>query len=620
MTMNLRRHGRVLALGMGLLLGGTVVTVPAVAMAQYTPRDDLRNAYEQAKAQFNNLELEAAQRTLEAAIGRAQQYGMANDPALAPLLTLRAGIIYSIAGDRAAAVMAFGDAVRADYYASIPIELRSEELQSMLDEARALVGSPPQGEPVSHQAPPPNPGQDLWFIAKMNMPMLEGFQAALYWRFTGEQNYRSVSMDTFGNLATAVLPVGTHQNRNLEYAIYAFDAEQRALANKGATDAPLQVLFNPTQTAEPVAPTQEPAADKPEKEKKKKKRPKAGPLPRIFLNFGAGTGLGIARGTAELTYEQFFTGQDATYGRAEQVCAMMRFYYADGQLPSPNDAREDLNNPGLSTVFDADYRRANPADQLVLLSGAYNKDACGRRHPVATGTASAPFHLQPEFGVRVADNVVLSVYGRLQLVTGSLVWRGDDPEPSAPAVDHFNNTIRSREPVGVRDRPPFTWAVGLKAKYFFMKGYRFRVYAGGFLGGGFSRLMVNMGFANDRNGNSIPDDRERSQFTAANGDCFDVWPYQASCTLTDEDIAAGVGDDAGLAAAVSSRAVTADGIITDPRRDTVVLGPVFAGGLFGFNWQLHKNFALFAEVQAGGWFWQTSSVLFDFNLGPAVTF
>jgi hypothetical protein len=56
------------------------------------------------------------------------------------------------------------------------------------------------------------------------------------------------------------------------------------------------------------------------------------------------------------------------------------------------------------------------------------------------------------------------------------------------------------------------------------------------------------------------------------------------------------------------------------RVDTVAIGPGFIGALVGFNLQLHKHFAIFGELQLGGWFPKTGSFLIDFNVGPAITF
>jgi hypothetical protein len=44
------------------------------------------------------------------------------------------------------------------------------------------------------------------------------------------------------------------------------------------------------------------------------------------------------------------------------------------------------------------------------------------------------------------------------------------------------------------------------------------------------------------------------------------------------------------------------------------------GALFGVNFQLHKNFSIFAELDAGLWFPNTTSGLFDLQVGPAITF
>jgi hypothetical protein len=258
-----------------------------------------------------------------------------------------------------------------------------------------------------------------------------------------------------------------------------------------------------------------------------------------------------------------------------------------------------------------------PVDPAMLV-GAYDASYCSARHPVSTGFASAPFHIAPEFGVRIGRAFVLSVYSRLQVVTGSFI-ETDDPTKSL--TDSFNQDVRSANPEGVRHRVPFTWAVGVKGKYFFGKDDRkFRLFAGGFAGGGMSRLRVPMGFSNDRNGNSVPDGQEAALTGSVDPStgfiipetCQAVWPYNRGCMP--EGNAEGDQDRA-LALAVQTNTGS-----SDERVDTVTIGPGFAGALFGFHYQLHKNFALFAELGVGVWFPNTSSALFDLSLGPAITF
>jgi hypothetical protein len=160
----------------------------------------------------------------------------------------------------------------------------------------------------------------------------------------------------------------------------------------------------------------------------------------------------------------------------------------------------------------------------------------------------------------------------------------------------------------VRVKPGFTGAGGIKVKYFLGKddSKKFRVFVGGMIGGGFARLRVPMGFANDRNGNSVPDDQESASDFDTLGNCQPVWPYSGGCT--------GKEPGAMLAGTVATSADKSQ------RVDTVRIGGAFIGATFGFNYQLVKNFALFAEAQVSVWFPKTSSFLIDLNLGPVITF
>ncbi len=583
------------------------VTAPLLLVA---PPQELLTAYQAAMQKFNDLDLDGALATLDAAIAQAQAKGMASDPALAPLFVLRGGIVYSNTGDTAQTLVAFDAAVRADYYIALPIELRSDELQQLLDQARAQVPAPPASEPIEHTPPTPEPGQDVEIQAHMRVTMLEGFQAGLYWRPKGEAQYRSVSMQTFGNLAWATIPAAEHQDKPIEYAIYAFDANQQPIANKGDTENPMLIEF---RAAKEEPPKDEAGADGGKKKDKGPKKP-SGPFPRFFINLGVGTGFGIANGTAELTFRQFLP-DDPSFGYTvrEQACAIARWWGAD----RPRLGRMQADLPNLVEFQKAlmDVQGVGALDGFSMgdLMANYDPAYCGQRHPVSTGFALAPFHIAPEFGFRIGEHVVLSVYGRLQVVTGSKVYRGDDPLQKNDLTVHYQGTIRSPVPEGERQKPPFTWAVGAKFKWLFRSAdKKVRPFVGAFLGGGFARLMVDMGFSDDLNGNSVPDNREIG-FDLIVTDplnnqtsCVPVWPYAEGCTTG--------SPDATLAQMVKGNAPSKN------RRDTVVLGAGFVGPTFGFHAQLHKNFALFGEVDLGIWFPKAASLLIDVTVGPAITF
>jgi len=136
-----------------------------------------------------------------------------------------------------------------------------------------------------------------------------------------------------------------------------------------------------------------------------------------------------------------------------------------------------------------------------------------------------------------------------------------------------------------------------------------RPFVGAFAGYGHTRLRVDMGFANDRNGNSVPDNLEIGSDVDLTGEgCFPVWPYNGACTDPQ------TGGDNLLAQTVAANADAGN------RIDVVRIGPVFFGALVGFNYQIVKNFALFGELQIGGWLPNQSSMLIDISVGPSITF
>lgn len=593
------------------------------AAAQASPVDDVSNAYFTAADQVNEINLDGALATLDEAVAKAQAEGYSTHPALAAVHAMRAGIIFSDSNqDRASAMAACIEAIRIDYNVKLPIELRSAELQQLCDEGRSTVAAP--AESMIHTTPAANPKSDVEFVALANIDVVEGSYFVVYIREAGtDGEFEGITMDSGGddsNWAYYRLTTEKHGGKDVEYFFYVFDAQNQGRANLGDTTRPMLLKMdeNAIVAGTPIVEKgdEKDEEDEEDDEPRKKRKGKASGLPRVFINLGIGTGVGIARGTAEQTYEQYTPGlPNAIYGTREQACAVERWFAAGSTLASdPITFRQHLEMiRGIgATALPFDANDSAQFDQFV---NSYDPNYCSQRHPVSTGLALAPFHIAPEIGVRVGRAVVLSVYGRLQVVTGSRVETDD---PGKQVNQSFNADVRSPMPAGTRQRPPFTFAVGLKAKYFFGKDERkFRVYAGGFAGYGFARLRVPMGFSNDRNGNSVPDAVDTALHGPLDGSgnvdpdqCTVVWPYNAGCQRTEE------GDiDRNLALAVRSSTQT-----NDERVDTVVIGPGMVGAIVGFNYQIVKNFAIFAELNIGGWFPQTTSVLFDINLGPAITF
>ena len=594
---------------------------PDVAQAA-GPRDTIADAYITAADQLNNFEIEAALATLDDAIANGLADGLAGDPSLAKMYAMRAGIVFSLTQDRGQALQSCLEAVQLDYNVKLPIELASEELVTICNEARSGVARPT--EAVVHTAPPGTPNADIEFVAVANTVMPIGSTLVLYWRQVGsdaEFDGKEMVGDGEGNWGAFTLTVADHGGKDIEYFFYAFDPSNNQLANRGDKQNPL-VLKMDENAAVPAAvgggdeggeDKGKDEGDEGKDDKKSKPRGKSN-LPRVFINLGIGTGLGIARGTAELTYEQYTPGiPGAVYGPAEQACAIERWYAGnEGLAPDALTFQQHLIE--LEPAGAVPYTPGDEAARAAFANG-YDPAYCGNKHPVSTGMAIAPFHIAPEIGIRVGKAVVVSVFSRLQVVTGSKVFGGDT---SLAPLNSYSADARSPAPPGFRKRPDFTWAIGAKVKYFFGKDDRkFRLFAGGFAGYGQARLRVPMNFSNDRNGNSVPDLGEvaLSGPLNANGQvepstCTAVWPYNQGCS-------AGAEGDVDRQLALSVRGATA---VDDERVDTVVIGPAMFGAVFGFNYQVHKNFALFAELNIGGWMPATTSALFDLNVGPAITF
>ncbi len=611
------RRSRAAVLATTVAAGLCLGPGPAAAAG---PRDDVDNAYITAFEQLENFELESAQATLEAAIANGISAGLAGDPSLAKMHAMKAGIIYSLSQDTAATQQACLEAVKLDYNVQPPIELRSQELVDLCNQARASVARP--GDAVVHTPPVGTPSADIEFVAVANTIMPEGSSIVMYWRTAGTEG-EFAGLEMFGdggNWAAATVTTAQHQGKDIEYFFYAFDPTNQPLVNRGDKKSPLLLEMDENAVVPVAAGDGEEGdgeeGDGEEGDGDKKGKPPKGKssLPRVFINLGVGTGVGIARGTAELTYEQYTPGiPGAVYGPAEQACAIERWYGDPGGLaPDPLTFQQHLTE--VEQYGAVPYTPGDEAARMNLAS-VYDPAYCGKRHPVSTGFALAPFHIAPEIGVRVGRAVVVSVFGRLQVVTGSKVFTDDTTLERATS---YSTQVRGTAPPGVQQKPGFTWALGAKVKYFFGKDDRkFRLFGGGFAGYGQARLRVPMNFANDRNGNSVPDLGEVGLSGPLNAmgqvdpdTCVPVWPYNQGC-------ASGAEGDADRTLAINLRNATA---LDDERVDTVVIGPAMFGAVFGFHYQLHKNFALFAELNVGAWLPSTSSALFDLNVGPSITF
>jgi hypothetical protein len=577
------------------LLSGLSLTVfmGAPSLAHAGPRDDMKAAYDKALADANNLEYDAALGTLDGAIAAAESSGSADDPVLASLYLLRAALIFSAEG-HAAKDRILADLQRAvtlNYYVVVPPELSSGDLTKYMQEARQKTGaSAPQ--PITLREPQQQAcGAPLHFEVLLSVP--DGGSAALYWRKAGSgAEFAGAEMPTFSNVAEVDIPAEEHGDASIEYFIYSFDASSNPVANLGEQDIPLTL----EQKCEPVVEGPAEGEGEPETDPDPKPKKEPGPLPRVWINLGLGTGFGIARVEAENTYRQFFPRGAQAYGAAEAGCAIARWVAGDGEVSS-------LDANTLAQAFSM----YGAPDMQGEMMAAYDAESCAERHPVSTGFAPAIFHIEPEVSFRLGKRISLGLFSRLQVVNGAKLFRDD---PNKDLATSFTQDVRSIDPQGIQQKARFSWAIGAKFKYFLGKDeWKVRPFVGAFAGYGHTRLRVDMGFANDRNGNSVPDNLEiGSDVGLANEGCFPVWPYNGACS----DPATG-GDNL-LAQTVAANADSAN------RIDVVRIGPVFFGALVGFNYQIVKHFGLFGELQIGGWLPSQSSMLIDINVGPAITF
>jgi hypothetical protein len=284
-------------------------------------RDDLKAAYNKALGQYNNLELDPALAALDQALAGTS----ADDPATAPLRMLRAVIIFSNSGNKNETTAAFVDAVKADYNVALPTELRSPDLQKLLDKARKDSGASAPSESVRHTSPSTDGcGQDLQFeVLTSGIP--DGGQVGLYWRNVGDSgDFKSVTMDAFGNIATAQVLASEHGDKPVEYFVYVYDGANKALGNKGAQDNP---LVADVKCVKEVPKEKEPEKPPPPKHS----------LPKIFINLGLGTGIGVELVAVLVGADAVARLEDAADG-SDQDDAQDKFENAHVHAPTPCSA------------------------------------------------------------------------------------------------------------------------------------------------------------------------------------------------------------------------------------------------------------------------------------------
>ncbi|TPV92673.1 MAG: hypothetical protein B7733_24400 [Myxococcales bacterium FL481] len=598
-----------------------LIAALAAAPVEASPRSDMRKAYADALRLFNDLELDQALATIDGAIQKAERGPAAEDPVLASLYLMKAALLYSNAGEEARdpILAAMQRAVALNYFVVMPLEVRSDGLNQFLELARQNGGQSPD-EAIGHVMPETACGEDIHVEALLTVP--DGGEAAVYWRRQGTGEYYSLTMNVFSNVAEAVIAADEHQDHDLDYFIYAFDAGEEPVANLGNENQPLTLQLGCIEAKpEPVVQPKMNTGPSLEEQVAQRRKRREGGIPRFMLNLGVGTGAGLARGQVEHTWQQYFPANQAVdYTWEDHACAIARFNAdKNGELPRGSDLHGgNPDAPPAQTMFGV----FAPAGEASTVAGAYDRGTCDQRHEVESGFAWAPLSLAPELQFRLTPRVTLATFARLQLVTGSRVY-GPDPTISVLPDDPNSSYNRSAYTDSPEDRyryeVPFTWAAGLKLRYYLgQEEAKFRPFAGVFAGYGQSRLRVNMGFAHDLNGNSVPDNHDVAYDLKAadQSDCVPVWPYVHGCVHPSEQWTEETG--MALTLATNANEDVKDG--KNVRIDTVLLGPFFAGATFGVHYQVIKNFAIFAEAHAGGWFGPNPTVLFDLNLGPAITF
>ncbi|MEE9384639.1 MAG: hypothetical protein V3V08_14640 [Nannocystaceae bacterium] len=583
-------------------------------MVRADPRENMREAYVEALRLFNELELDSALGTIEGAIVEGESGLGARDPVLASLHVMKAALLYSTEGDDAHVeiVASLQRAVGLNYYVVVPLEVRSDGLTTYLGEARAETGEAPE-EAIQHEAPETQCGEDIRLEALLSVP--DGGQAVLYWRRAGSgDDFTSLGMEVFSNVAEATIPADDHGDADLEYFIYAFDAGDEPVANLGTDEAPARLELGCLAGREgrDLMASREATLEDQIKERRKSG---AGALPNFMFNLGFGTGGGVAKGEVEATYKQFAVlGDTAAYGYGEHACAIARWAAGNSSLPSLFELYGgDATSPTAKSYF-AVY---GPEGRAADLARHYNPDTCAERNEVSPGVGWSPLIVAPELQFRLSANMTLGLFGRFQVISGSKVFRDAPnlkrglPDTPEPGTAYWDDVYTDLPQSNYRHKVPFTWAAGAKFRYYFgTDDSQMRPFAGVYGGYGHSRLRVNMQFANDRNGNSVPDGSERGYVGATQGQpCVPVWPYTHACDQSEQGAA-----ERKMVESLRTR------VDTSPRMDTVVLGPLFVGAVFGLHYRMSDHFALFAEAQIGGWFLDTDSILVDLNLGPVLAF
>ena len=576
------RHSLV-RLGLGLVVSAGLLSssiAPAFA-ASSIDAAEIRRVYDSALALFGELELDAALTAVDEAIATAQ--GDTDTPSLAALYLLRAALLYSSRGDEAREDIdaALARAVDINYFADFPGQLNSEGLRAYLKRAREAHGPGPQ-EKILDATQSPECDGPLEFNLVADVP--EGGRLVVYWRARDQGEYYPRTIELFAASALEQVLPDSHRNANIDYYIVVLDASDRIISSLGEPQAPIK-LENPCAPAVVAGNVEPDQVEEPRKP--------IGDFGPFQIGLGFGTGFGIAHGQADKTPQQFAPGEKRfVYGASEAACAAARWGGEGKGLPSETALwGNDRENPTSDSVFG---RYAGSDNMASLWAMAYDAKSCANNHAVVSGLANAPLHIAPSFLYRVTSRFSVGLQARLQIFTGTNVY--------APS-NYQQASLLSSKPEGKKVSAGVPWSLSLEGRYEWLKeGAKLIPYVGGFAGYGTAKLRVDMGFAADVNGNSVPDNREVG---CDNG--LPVFPFNEGC-----EVDGSPGDE--LAKSVSQNASSKNVV------DSVTIGSVMAGVSFGAQYLFSSHVGVAADMRAGLWFPKTSSLLIDVQVGPVFRF
>jgi hypothetical protein len=280
--------------------------VLAGGVAHADPKRDIENQTKAAMESYDNMDYDAAKKTLTSAISAAKKAKLDRDPLLAKI-HLYLGIANHAAGEADAAKAAFVAAVRIQRTIQIDAAYKSPELVKLLDAAREEAGTGDAAgaeecagvRGVMHAIIDQGRANAEQAIEAKVAPELSPAKVVVMYRTEGTEEFVERPLAKAGACKyTGAIPAAAMQGSVLHYYVAAYDDANKLLAGKGSRGSPNIMELSAAaggDTEDPINGTVKP--------------PPGGAVsggvlvggkpPKVYFTVAGGTGVGYVTGQTE---------------------------------------------------------------------------------------------------------------------------------------------------------------------------------------------------------------------------------------------------------------------------------------------------------------------------------